>query len=200
MTRLGTGSKMKHLQAAELYLQEKVRTKELEVLKCSTLWNPADVLTKYVSEELMVKYLNLLGMVYWDDTETVSTIVEQKSEGKFSTNSMRTWFKRSMVIGMLATARAGDTCSSGQCDVQVHLKSNSQDSMMYMWVMLGVMLLCMILGCMCGWRLRGWWSGLGLPKKPVRNMLCQSQTRYARDRAEPRFLPLAEREHGAWQG
>ena len=109
MTRLGTGSKMKHLQAAELYLQEKVRMKELEVLKCSTNWNPADVLTKFVSEELMKKYLGLMGMVVWDDSEVVSTCVENTYGGRFSTNTMRTWFKRTMVLGMMGTVKASRT-------------------------------------------------------------------------------------------
>ena len=114
---------------------------------------------------------------------------------------------------MLGTVKAG-TCRSGDCDVQVHsksnpLKANPQDSMMWLWVMLFLMLLCVIMGCMGGWRLRGWWSGFGTPKKEkamrapkkaVRTMMVQAQTRYAFDRVEPRFVPLGERDHGAWLG
>jgi hypothetical protein len=209
MTRLGTGSKMKHLQAAELYLQEKVRMKELEVLKCSTSWNPADVLTKFVSEELMKKYLGLMGMVVWDDSEVVSTCVENTYGGRFSTNTMRTWFKRTMVLGMMGTVKAGDTCLTGDCEIKVHsnhLKANTPDSMMWLYVMLFLMLLCILLGCVGGWRLRGWLTAPTkekairgpAPKKQVKTMMVQSQTRYAWDRADPRFVPLVEREHGAW--
>ncbi len=135
-------------------------------------------------------------------------------EGSFSANTMRTWFQRTMVLGMLGTVKAGDTCRSGDCDVQVHLKSNPlkvtpQDSTMWLWVMSFVMLLCVIMGGMCGWRLHGWWGGLGAPKKEkairapkkvVRTMMVQAQTRYAFDRVEPRFVPLGELEHGAWLG
>ena len=214
MTRLGTGSKLKHLQAAELYLQEKVRMKELEVLKCSTSWNPADVLTKYVSEELMKKYLGLMGMVVWDASDVVSTCVENTFGGRFSTNTMRTWFKRTMVLGMLGTVKATDTCLTGNCDLEFYAKSNPtkasnpDSSMMMVCVMLFLMLLCVFIGCVGGWRLRGWWGGFAVkkekairapaPKKQVRAMMVQAQTRYAWDRAEPRFVPLSEREHGAW--
>jgi hypothetical protein len=197
--------KLKHLQAAELYLQEKVRTKELEVLKCSTTWNPADVLTKYVSEELMKKYLGLMGMVLWNDRETVSACVDEtKIGGRFGTNTIRTWFKRTMVMGMMGMVKADDTCRTGDCDVQVYpksnlLKANTPDSMMWLYAMLFLMMLCILMGCVGGWRLRGWWSGLGAPKK-VRSMMVQAQTRYAYDRVEPRFVPLGEREHGAWHG
>ena len=197
MTRLGTGSKMKHLQAAELYLQEKVRMKELEVLKCSTNWNPADVLTKFVSEELMKKYLGLMGMVVWDDSEVVSTCVEDTHGGRFSTNTMRTWFKRTMVLGMMGPVKAGDTCLTDDCE-------DTPDSMMWLYVMLFMMMLFMLLGCVGGWHLRGWLTVPAkavrgpAPKKQVKNMMCQSQTRYAWDRADPRFVPLGEREQGAW--
>jgi hypothetical protein len=65
-----------------------------------------------------------------------------------------------------------------------------------------------LVGLLWGWRLRGWRSDLGAPKKEkvrgpapkkqVRTMMSQAQTRYAWDRAEPRFVPLGEREQGAW--
>ena len=68
--------------------------------------------------------MTLMGTVLWDDSEVVSTCVEDTFGGRFSTNTMRTWFKRTMVLGMLGTVKTGDTCRSGDCDVQVHLKSN----------------------------------------------------------------------------
>ena len=32
----------------------------------------------------------------------------------------------------------------------------------------------------------------------IRTVACQAQVRYARDRLNPRFVPLAERQHGCW--
>ena len=75
---------------------------------------------------------------------------------------------------------------------------------MWLYVMLFVMLLCILLGCVGGWHLRGWLTTPTkairgpAPKKQVKTMMVQSQTRYAWDRAEPRFVPLGEREQGAW--
>ena len=63
-----------------------------------------------------------------------------------------------------------------------------------------------LLGSTFGWKAHGFWIGWtwGPSNKfaQARNMATQSQVRYCWTRSEPRFLPLPEREHGAfvdWQ-
>ena len=68
--------------------------------------------------------------------------------------------------------------------------------------LLVVLLVGIMLGIFFGWRAHGWWSSFAWrPTNTVtqqRDVATQSQVRFAWGRAEPRFVPLADREHGAW--
>ena len=55
-SRRGLG-KVRHIEVCQLWLQEKVRKGEIEVVKVSTDENVADALTKYVSRENMSKHM-----------------------------------------------------------------------------------------------------------------------------------------------
>ena len=70
------------------------------------------------------------------------------------------------------------------------------------WKLLVVLLVGIMLGIFFGWRAHGWWSSFARrPTNTVtqqRDVATQSQVRFAWGRAEPRFVPLADREHGAW--
>ena len=50
--------------------------------------------------------------------------------------------------------------------------------------------------------IHGWWSSFAWRATNTvtqqRDVATQSQVRFAWGRAEPRFVPLADREHGAW--
>ena len=60
--RKGLG-KVRHLATTDLWIQEKVRSKEIELVKILGTENPADVLTKYVDRASMLKAMTTLGIV-----------------------------------------------------------------------------------------------------------------------------------------
>jgi hypothetical protein len=62
MTQRRGSGKVRHLEGRELWLQEKVRRGELEVVSVGTEDNPADLGTKYLSEDRILKLLALSGM------------------------------------------------------------------------------------------------------------------------------------------
>ena len=60
--RKGIG-KIRHLATTDLWIQDKVRSKQLELVKILGAENPADVLTKYVSRQIMTAALAKLSLV-----------------------------------------------------------------------------------------------------------------------------------------
>ena len=60
--RRGMG-KIRHLDTADLWVQEKIRTGRVELLKVPGQENPADIMTKYVDKGLMSKMLVKMGMM-----------------------------------------------------------------------------------------------------------------------------------------
>ena len=62
--RKGLG-KIRHLATADLWIQQKVRGREIDLRKILGSENPADVLTKYVSRETMSKALSTMNMFFW---------------------------------------------------------------------------------------------------------------------------------------
>ena len=60
--RRGMG-KIRHLDTTDLWVQEKIRTGRVELLKVPGQENPADVMTKYVDKGLMSKMLMKMGMM-----------------------------------------------------------------------------------------------------------------------------------------
>ena len=63
-TRFGTSKKTRHVQLRFLYVQELVLQGILQVKKVLGTSNPADVMTKYVSKETLLKHLGALGVSY----------------------------------------------------------------------------------------------------------------------------------------
>ncbi len=61
-----------------------------------------------------------------------------------------------------------------------------------------VILMCILVGVVLGWKPRGWFGDLKKGEKKSRSVKTQSQTRYAWDRAEPRFILLTELMQGSW--
>ena len=59
--RKGLG-KVRHLATSDLWIQERVRSRDIELLKVLGVDNPADVLTKYVERHAMEKAMNKLNM------------------------------------------------------------------------------------------------------------------------------------------
>ena len=55
--------KIRHLDTVDLWVQEKIRTGRVELLKVPGQENPADIMTKYVDKGLMSKMLVKMGMM-----------------------------------------------------------------------------------------------------------------------------------------
>ena len=55
---------MRHIQAQHLWLQEKVHSKEMEVCKVDGKRNIADILTKAIEEETLLKHMAAMDMEY----------------------------------------------------------------------------------------------------------------------------------------
>jgi len=70
VNRQGLG-KLRHINVRYLWLQEKVRSKELDVLKVAGVDNPADLLTKNLDAETMWKHTSRLGF-YAEDGRAAS--------------------------------------------------------------------------------------------------------------------------------
>ena len=60
LNRDGLG-KSRHIDTQHMWLQEKVRDSAIKLSKIPTAGNPADIFTKPVSEEIMIKHLGYLG-------------------------------------------------------------------------------------------------------------------------------------------
>ena len=60
VNRQGLG-KLRHINVRYLWLQERVRSKELEVVKVAGVVNPADLMTKHLDAGTMWKHANKLG-------------------------------------------------------------------------------------------------------------------------------------------
>ena len=56
--------KVRHLATTDLWIQEKVRSRTIELVKILGTENPADVLTKYVDRNTMEKALDKMNLVF----------------------------------------------------------------------------------------------------------------------------------------
>jgi hypothetical protein len=59
--RKGLG-KIRHLATTDLWIQDKVRSRQIELIKVLGTHNPADVMTKYVNRQSMEKALAFMSM------------------------------------------------------------------------------------------------------------------------------------------
>ena len=59
--RRGLG-KLRHLDVEDLWVQHKVRTKAIDLVKVLGTSNPADIFTKYVEEPLLIKALAFMNL------------------------------------------------------------------------------------------------------------------------------------------
>ena len=58
--------KFKHLDVEDLWVQQKIRDRNVDLVKVFGAEKPADILTKYVAADLVNKMLQKIGMVYLD--------------------------------------------------------------------------------------------------------------------------------------
>ena len=59
--RTGIG-KVRHLATGQLWVQDRIRTKDFELYKVVGNDNPADMLTKHLTREVLDKHLDFAGM------------------------------------------------------------------------------------------------------------------------------------------
>lgn len=61
--RRGLG-KVRHLATADLWIQDRVRKKDFALEKVPGADNPADILTKNVGRDILIKHMENLGLEY----------------------------------------------------------------------------------------------------------------------------------------
>ena len=71
--RKGLG-KIRHLAVADLWIQDKVRSKDFALCKVLGSENPADMMTKHVSRETIEKHMKKCGL-FWEDGRAESAPV-----------------------------------------------------------------------------------------------------------------------------
>ena len=59
--RKGLG-RVRHLATADLWVQDRVKKKDFDLLRVPGADNPADILTKHVNEALLAKHLKFMGL------------------------------------------------------------------------------------------------------------------------------------------
>ena len=62
-SRMGLG-KTRHIAVHLLWIQEKVRNKDFELLKVKGTENPADLMTKHLSQEVVNEFTNMWGAIF----------------------------------------------------------------------------------------------------------------------------------------
>ena len=63
-TRFGTSKKTKHVQLRFLLIQELVASGVVSIKKVSGTSSPSDVMTKYITKEVLQRHLMSLGITY----------------------------------------------------------------------------------------------------------------------------------------
>ena len=58
--------KIRHLDCSDLWVQEKIRSAQIELVKVLGTENPADAFTKHVPREILQMSMKKIGMVYLD--------------------------------------------------------------------------------------------------------------------------------------
>ena len=71
--RRGLG-KIRHLAVADLWVQDKVRAKDFGLHKVAGAQNPADILTKHVSKDVLQKHLPSFGLCSSEHIQTMFTV------------------------------------------------------------------------------------------------------------------------------
>ena len=56
--------KIRHLDCSDLWVQEKIRSAQIELMKVLGTENPADVFTKHVPRDILQQAMNKIGMIY----------------------------------------------------------------------------------------------------------------------------------------
>ena len=70
-SRLGNGKRMRHLEGAELWIQQIIRSGLASIVKINGKLNPADLFTKYLSRSEIIFHMATLGYELLDGNDQV---------------------------------------------------------------------------------------------------------------------------------
>ena len=181
---------MKHMELKQLFLQDVVRSGELQLVKIPTQMNPSDILTKAVTGPQLKRCLQMLpGLSHHDWPEDEQ---ELQSGQKTSTSL-------AMLVEVAIEqeqANTGLSCSTRELSAGLSVSSESEGMSPAELVLLTVVTfesaVLAILWCRARCCVR---------RRMRRSMATQSQTTYTelRGNVNPRFQPLPEHQAGAWE-
>ena len=127
----------------------------------------------------------------------------QQELDEYANQKKRTWSgprpgKKTLAAALLAEAAEGVAAAAADsCTALATRAEHFCDEGYSTWTLLKVMMLGVAIGMML-MAACPWWTKGDLKRGEKRSVKTQSQTRYAWDRSEPRFVPLAERDQGVW--
>ena len=82
--RQGLGGKARHIKVQYLWIQESIRDKQFGLLKVGTELNPAEILTKHVPSEILMRHTKAMGYSPMSGRANVSSqLLHVVSEGGF---------------------------------------------------------------------------------------------------------------------
>ena len=87
--RQGLGGKARHIKVQYLWIQESIRDKEFGLFKVGTELNPADILTKHVPSEILMRHTKAMGYSSMSGRANISSnllcvsVLNVVSEGGF---------------------------------------------------------------------------------------------------------------------
>ena len=88
--RRGLG-KIRHLDVAQLWVQQMVNDGSLEVVKIKNDFNSADLFTKHLDRTTMDKCIDLLGHFFAEGRSAIAPMLSMVTKSHFSIMNARFW-------------------------------------------------------------------------------------------------------------
>ena len=176
--------RMKHMQLKQLFLQDVVRSGELQLVKTSTQTNPADMLTKALTGPSLRRCLQMLpGLSHQDWPE------DKQEPTTLTAHAM-------LVEVSIEQEQASLSCALREqgAGLSVHPEAEGMS-------FLECALLCVVTVESLALAFLWCRARCCVRRRTFRSMAVQSQTTYSqlRSSANPRFVPLPEYQVGAWE-
>ena len=67
--------RVRHIDVSELWIQERVKSGDIEIQKIKNLFNPADLLTKHSAEAAMLQCLEFLDFTFIDGRHELAPFI-----------------------------------------------------------------------------------------------------------------------------
>jgi hypothetical protein len=78
-TRIGSSKKARHIELKHLFIQQLVQHDLVRIIKINTANNTADIFTKYVATETLLRHLNDAGLTnqhYWQQQQPTTVSLQ----------------------------------------------------------------------------------------------------------------------------